>query len=109
MCCVGICRIEATEEHYARHVALVPACVPALTGWDENSELQACLKRDHARTAIATQADAQQAGGRRSRIAKRSKPCLRGRLSWNPRQRHAGKPEVRMVEYIEELGFYPEL
>ncbi len=25
-------------------------------------------------------------------------------LRSNPRQRHAGKPKVRMIEYIEELG-----
>jgi len=36
-------------------------------------ELQPCLKRDHAWTAIATQANAQQAGGWSSCIAKRSK------------------------------------
>lgn len=64
VCCVGICRIEATEKHYVRHVAMAPACVPALGGWDENSELQPCLKGDHAWTAVATQANAQQAGGR---------------------------------------------
>src|ERR1700736_5265553 len=72
---------------------------------DSSSELQSCLKRDHSRAAIATQADAQQAGWRRSCVCERSKACLRGRLSWNARQHHARKPKVRMVEDIEELGF----
>src|SRR5208337_2033018 len=73
------------------------------------SELQASLKRDHSRTAIATQPDAQQAGRRRSCVRKRSKARLRGRTSWNAGLHHAGEAEIRMVEDIKELTLKPQL
>ena len=103
--------VEGAETPWTRKGILArrqcPDCRPsAQKSSGAHSELQACLKRDHAWTAIATQADAQQAGWGRSCVRERAKSRLRGRLSWNPRQRHAGKPKVWMVEYIEELGFY---
>jgi len=58
----------------------------------QSSELQSRLKRDHSWTAITTQADAQQAGGRRSCGGERSKSILRGRISWNAGLRSPSLP-----------------
>src|ERR1700726_1913309 len=73
------------------------------------SELQAQLKRDHARCAITAQTNAEQASRRRSRVSKRTKPSLRGRLPRNASQHHARKAKIRMVEYVEKLDVKPEL
>src|SRR5271169_4318702 len=75
----------------------------------EGSELQPRLKGDHARTAIATQTDPQQAGWRRSGVSERSNASLRGRISWNASLRHAGKAKIRMVEDVKELTLNPQL
>ena len=58
----------------------------------QSSELQSRLKRDHSWTAITTQADAQQAGGRRSCGGERAKSILRGRISWNAGLRSPSLP-----------------
>jgi hypothetical protein len=79
------------------------------------SELQAQLKRDHARRAITSQTDAEQAGRRRGRGSNRAKPNLGAArsigasLSRNVGQHPAGKRKIRTVEYIEELDVEAQL
>src|SRR5208337_1406216 len=72
-------------------------------------KFQAQLKGNHSRRAITAQPDAEQAGRRRSRVSKRSKPSLGRRFPRNAGQHHARKAEIRMVEYIEELDVETQL
>src|ERR1017187_1957601 len=80
---------------------------PRITG--ARSELQPRLKRNHARTAIATQTNAQQSGRRRSGVSERTKTSLSGRISRNAGLHYAGQTEIRTVEDIEELTLEPQL
>src|ERR1700691_139794 len=73
------------------------------------SKLQAQLKCDHSRRAVASQADAEQSCRGRRGVGDRSKSTLRRWLSWNSGQHHTGKRKIRVVEYIEELGIEPQL
>src|SRR6516164_3485211 len=78
-----------------------------LTGGE--SEFQARLKSDHARRVVASQADAQQARGRRDRVGQRAEPGLGGWLSRNACKHHARKAEIRVVEGIKELSLQAKL
>ena len=73
------------------------------------SELDARLKRDHARRVVATQAHSEQSCRWRGGVSKRSKSRLSRRLPRNPRQHHAGESEIRVVKHIEKLSFQPQL
>lgn len=72
-------------------------------------KLDARLKRDHAWGAITAQTHAEQAGRRRGGVSERPKPSLGSWLTWNAGQCDAWKSKVRMIEYIEQLTFNPQL
>ena len=74
-----------------------------------NLKLKAQLKGDHARGAVTAEADAQQAGRRRGRVGEGAETCLRSGISRNAGEYHARKPEIRMVEHIEELDVEAQL
>ena len=74
-----------------------------------NSKLQARLKSNHTRGAVAAEADAEQAGGRCGRVSEGAETGLRFRLAGNAGQNHAGQSEIRMVEHGEELAVYAQL
>ncbi len=73
------------------------------------SELHPRLEGDHTWTAVAAQANAQQASRRRGRVRECSKSTLRGRISWNARLHHAWQRKIRMIENIKELPLKPQL
>ncbi len=62
------------------------------------SEIEARLKCDHARGAVAAEAHAEQSGRRRSGIGKRAEPGLRRWFSRDTGQHHGRKRKIRMVE-----------
>ena len=77
--------------------------------YEQVSEFQARLKRDHAWAAVTAQPNPQQACRRRSRVGERSKSSLGGRISGNSGQHHAWQPKVWMVEDIKKLALDSEL
>ena len=73
------------------------------------SELDSRLKRDHAGTAVASQSDSEQSGGRGGGVRQRTEAGLCGRLSRNTGQHDARQAEVGMVEDVEELSVESQL
>ena len=66
------------------------------------SEFDSALKGDHARRAVAAEADAEQSGGRRDGAGQRAKSRLRGRLAWSACL-IGGQRKVGVIEDVEEL------
>ena len=81
--------------------------MPTLRG--TRLELEAQLKGDHARGAVAAQADAEQSRWRRSGVGERAESGLRGGLAGDAGEDHAGKAEIRVIEDIEELAVDAQL
>src|ERR1017187_4733032 len=103
-----LCRVLGTDSLSAHlDYFRIADDTPRITG--ARSELQPRLKRDHARTTIATQTNAQQSGRRRSGVSERTKTSLSGRIFRNAGLHYAGQTEIRMVEDIEELTLEPQL
>ena len=90
------CYAECTRRHN-RRVTLQLAC----------SELDSALEGDHARGAVTTEADAEQAGRGRDRASERAK------TRWNGIAGHAcfnlaRQSKIRMVEGVEHLAVQAE-
>ena len=71
-------------------------------------KLQPCPKSNHARRAVAAQANAKQARWR-NRVRQRAETGLRGWLARNAGIAQYRKPEVSVIEDIEELAGYSQL
>ena len=67
------------------------------------SKFHSRLKSDHARGAIAAQANTKQPRWRGGRVAQRSESCLCGRFAGDACIAQNGKAKVRMIEDIEKL------
>lgn len=72
------------------------------------SEFKARLKGDHARGAVASQADTQQPGRRSRGVGERAKSGLSRRIARNACIHVAGKTKVWMIEDVEELSVDPQ-
>jgi len=84
-------------------------CLFPLLQTPKSSELQASLKGDHARSAVTSQPNSEQAGGGRSRVRERSESRLGRGLTRNAGLHNAWQGEIRVVEDIEKLTFKPQL
>lgn len=72
-------------------------------------KFQSRLKRNHPGATVASKADTEQPGGWGCGVRQRTESGLRRGFTGNAGQNHAGKPKIRMVEDIEELGLHSEL
>ena len=72
-------------------------------------EFEAQLKGDHAGSAIAAEAYAEEARWWRSGVGEGAKAGLSGGLAGDTGEDHAGQGEVWMVEHIEELDVEAQL
>src|ERR1700677_3491184 len=72
------------------------------------SELVACLKRDHAWSAVAAQTDAQKSGWGRGGVSQSAETSLSRRLPRNTREDHAGQTKIGVVDDVEKLYVKPQ-
>ena len=67
------------------------------------------MKGNHARRAVAAEADAEKAGGRRRGVGEGAEAGLGGGFAGDAREDHVGQAEVGMIQEIEELDVEAEL
>ena len=70
---------------------------------DLGLEFEAELEGDHAGSAVAAEADAEQASGGRGGVGDGTEAGLGGRFSGDAGEDHAGQAEIGMVEDVESL------